>query len=146
MNTKMVLEERNNIRELVLRLPEGSEEVGEISQDDEYDYRIHDLEVRINIPSLICGAKVMQEYRDRLKQVSTLCWADSESYEGKLRYEKVNVSYWNSGEFCFYLEIFNEYTGTGYELNLTTYIYDCLNLVEADNFIEKLELLLTQEF
>ena len=55
---------------------------------------------------------------DTLHYIAAKCEVDSEGYEGKMRYAKLIVTPFPFGSSTYFLEFFNDWTDTLYELDL----------------------------
>ncbi|HFA6057447.1 hypothetical protein [Neisseria gonorrhoeae] len=119
---RFILKQENGKRFLYLNLPEGSDELNTIWQTDEYDFTVSDLEVSIDVESLHTAVRLLNENQGILHGISTKCSAYSFGFEGKLRYERLDVKPFPIKSFSYYLEFYNDWTGTLYELDLSAFL------------------------
>lgn len=130
---------------LQLILPPECDDLSFVSCSDKYDVSVPDLQIVLYLPSLITALKVAQEHADSLHHVAAKCRVDSENYEGKIRMECVKIyahKFNAKWSYSFFLNFSNDWTGSVYFFDLSTYLHDFLN--GYDNIIEKLEKLLVE--
>lgn len=121
---RFILKQENGKRILYLNLPDGSDELNTIWQTDEYDFTVPDLVVSIDVESLYTAVRLLNENLGILHSISAKCGADSFGFEGKLRYERLDVKPFPINSFSYYLEFYNDWTGTLYELDLSPFLDD----------------------
>lgn len=61
---------------------------------------------------------------DTLHHIAAKCEVDSEGYEGKMRYARLIVTPFPFGRLTYFLEFFNDWTDTLYELDLSAQMYE----------------------
>ena len=142
---KFTLSKGDGVQKLQIVFPEESEELLEIHQSNEYDYSVPDLSVGVDVESLYNAVKILAENPNKLHHLAIHCYAGSEGFEGKLRYERLVLTPYSSF-MTFYLEFFNDWTGTLYEMDLTgqfnEFIGDTFPVTEP---LSKLKKLLDQD-
>lgn len=106
------------MQKLQIVFSEESEELFNIYQSDEYDYSVPDLEVSVDVELLYHAIKILAENPNKLHHLAIHCDVCSEGFEGKLRYERLVLTPYTSS-MTFFLEFFNDWTGTLYEMDLT---------------------------
>ena len=99
---RFILKQENGKRILYLNLPDGSDELNTIWQTDEYDFTVSDLEVSIDVESLYTAVRLLNENPGILHSISAKCSADSFGFEGKLRYERLDVKPFPINSFSYY--------------------------------------------
>ena len=114
-NRIFLVEEKGGKTWLTIFFPEGCEELACIHQSDEYDYTVPDLDVCIDVKSLFTAVRLLGENPDTLH---------SEGYEGKMRYARLIVTPFPFGSPTYFLEFFNDWTDTLYELDLSAQMYE----------------------
>jgi hypothetical protein len=87
-------------------------------RSDEYDYSVPDLAVSVDVELLYQAIKILAENPNKLHHLAIHCDVCSEGFEGKLRYERLVLTPYTSS-MTFFLEFFNDWTGTLYEMDLT---------------------------
>lgn len=115
---KFTLSKEDGMQKLQIVFPEESEELFNIHQSDEYDYSVPDLEVSVDVELLYHAIKILAENPNKLHHLAIHCYAGSEGFEGKLRCERLVLTPYSSS-MTFFLEFFNDWTGTLYEMDLT---------------------------
>lgn len=115
---RFTLSKEDGVQKLQIVFPEGSEELFYIHQSDEYDYSVPDLAVGVDLELLYYALKILVENPNKLHHLAIHCEVCSEGFEGKLRYERLVLTPYTSS-MTFYLEFFNDWTSTLYEMDLT---------------------------
>lgn len=120
---KFAIVEENGRPELRIAFPKDSEKLADIYQSDEYDYTVPDLKVGIDVESLYTALRLLEENPGKLHHIAAKCWGDSEGYEGKMRFERLVVTPYSCST-TYFLEFFNDWTDTLYELDLSAQMYE----------------------
>lgn len=137
---KFAIVDENGKHKLRIAFPKDSDELLNICQSDEYDYTVPDLEADIDVESLYTALRLLEENPGKLHHVAAKCWADSEGYEGKMRFERLVVTPYSCGP-TYFLEFFNDWTGTLYELDLSVPL---LEFFGGETPLEKLKSVLKE--
>lgn len=131
---------------LHLSLPKGSPHLEDISCNDEYDFEVPDAAIDINLDKLILALDIMMHHPDIFRHVGIETSVDSECYEGKLRQEYLKVyahSALGNWHFSFFLEFINEWSGSVYFMDLTSFFSATLGTF--DNITARLKQLIVEE-
>lgn len=115
---KFEVVEENGRPELRIAFPKDSKKLADIYQSDDYDYTVPDLKVGIDVESLYTAVRLLEENPGKLHHIAAKCWGDSEGYEGKMRFERLVVTPY-SRSTTYFMEFFNDWSGTLYELDLS---------------------------
>ena len=73
----------------------------------------------IDVKSLFTAVRLLGGNPDTLHHIAAKCEVDSEGYEGKMRYARLIVTPFPFGRPTYFLEFFNDWTDTLYELDLS---------------------------
>lgn len=115
---------------LQLVLPPECEDLSMVSCSDEYDLEVPDLQIILDLPSLITALAVLHQHPDVLHHTGAKCVIDSDGYQGKIRLEHLNVyaNCFNGRWFySFFLYFSNDWTGSVYFFDLGMYLHELLD-------------------
>lgn len=132
---KFTLSKEDGMQKLQIVFPEESEELFNIHQSDEYDYSVPDLEVSVDVELLYHAIKILAENPNKLHHLAIHCDVCSEGFEGKLRYERLVLTPYTSS-MTFFLEFFNDWTGTLYELDLSPFLDNFFGECDPESKLE----------
>mgnify|MGYP000907244203 CR=1 FL=1 len=88
---------------------------------------------RENITDVI-GSR-LSDFGYKLHHLAKHCDVCSEGFEGKLRYERLVLTPYTSS-MTFFLEFFNDWTGTLYELDLSPFLDDFFGECDPESKLE----------
>lgn len=142
---KFTLSKEDGMQKLQIVFPEESEELSNIYQSDEYDCSVPDLAVSVDVELLYHAIKILAENPNKLHHLAIHCDVCSEGFEGKLRYERLVLTTYTSS-MTFFLEFFNDWTGTLYEMDLTGQFKEFIGYTfPVTELLSKLKKLLDQD-
>ena len=89
----------------------------------------------VDVELLYHAIKILAENPNKLHHLAIHCDVCSEGFEGKLRYERLVLTPYTSS-MTFFLEFFNDWTGTLYELDLSPFLDDFFGECDPESKLE----------